>query len=397
MEKIEHFNAKNSLPHKAAFFPMSGTYFNAGVQHPVSKGCVNAAQNYLQYKGFHTDTDYDPLVSRQNVLALFATLINAEVDELAYVQSTTVGENLLLQALKLVEKGGQVITDDLHYFGSYQIYGELQKQGVKVITLRNHNGKIDLAQYEAAITEKTTLIAVSSVSTFNGFQHDLKALCMIAHAKGALVYADAIHHIGATPFDVKESNVDFCSCGTFKWLMADQGLGFLYVKRSVLPELKRPWYGKRQVKSLKTHVFPGDDITTDDNIYEYELANTTEGYFSIWSEPRIVVAQLEYSLKYILDVGVDIITEYRQPFLKRLQDEIPKLGFKPLTPKGSVTPLLAYEFKNANKILGPIFKKANILASLYKGHFRIAISVYNDMDDVERLLNVLKSVSQGAE
>lgn len=397
MENIIEFNAKDKLPHKEAFFPMKGIYFNAGVQHPVSKGCVNAAQRYMEYKGFHETTDYDPLASRQNVLGLFATLINADVDELAYVQSTTVGENLLLQALNVVEKGAQIITDDLHYFGSYQIYGELKKQGVEVITLRNRDGKIDIEQYENAITEKTTLVAVSSVSTFNGFQHDLKALCKIAHAKGALVYADSIHHIGATPFDVKDSGVDFCSCGTFKWLMADQGLGFLYVKRSVLPELKRPWYGKRQIKSLKTHVFPGDEITTDDNIYEYELANTTEGYFSIWSEPRIVVAQLEYSLKYILDVGVERITEYRQPFLKILQEEIPKLGFKSLTPKGSITPLLAYEYRDASKVLGPVFEKGNILASLYKGHFRIALSVYNDMDDIERLIEVLKSVSYDAE
>lgn len=397
MNKLDQKNSKKSLPHKEEFYPFEGIYFNAGVQHPASKGCVEAANKYLNYKGFHENSNYDPLMARQNVLELYAKLINADVNEIAFVQSTTVGENLLLQALNIINTGGQVITDDLHYFGSYQIYGELKKQGVDVVTLRSKNGSIDLEQYEKAITEKTTLVAVSSVSTFNGFQHDLKELCKLAHSKGALVYADSIHHIGATPFDVRDSNVDFCSAGSFKWLMADQGLGFLYVKKDVLSKLKRPWYGKRQIRSLTTHVFPGDVITSDENVYEYELENTTEGYFSIWSEPRIVVAQLEYSLKYILDIGVDRITEYRQPFLKHLQEELPKLGYKALTPKGTITPLLAYEFKDAAKILSPILKEHNILASLYKGHFRIALSVYNDMADVERFIDVLKIVSQDIE
>lgn len=380
------------FPHKNLFYPIKGSFFNAGVQHPVSRGCVKAAEEYLTYKGFHTDLDIDPLALRKEVMELYGKLINANPTDLAYVQSTTVGENLIIQALDLVNKKGRVVTDDLHYFGSYQIYGELEKQGVEVITIRNKNGAIDLAEYRNAITKETNLVAVSSVSTFNGYQHDLKTLCEIAHTKGALVYADAIHHIGATPFDVKETNVDFCSCGTFKWLMADQGLGFLYVKNDVLPKLKRPWYGKRQVKNLVTHVFPGDNITQDQNIYEYELAETTEGYFSIWSEPRIVMAQLKYSLSYLLETGVDEITEYRQPMLKKLRKEISALGFKCLTPEGTVTPLLAFEYDNAAGILTPVFEEADIKASLYKGHFRIAVSVYNDMDDVGHLINTLKTI-----
>ncbi|MCC3859807.1 aminotransferase class V-fold PLP-dependent enzyme [Pseudemcibacter aquimaris] len=380
------------LPHKSEFFPFNSTYLNSGVQHPVSKGCVEAANEYLTYKGFHTDINIDPFALRKEVLGLYAELINADPVDIAYVQSTTVGENLIIQALDLVNKKGRVVTDDLHYFGSYQIYGELQKQGVEVITIRNKDGAIDLDDYKRAITDDTDLVAVSSVSTFNGYQHDLKTLCDIAHKHGALVYADAIHHIGATPFDVKETNVDFCSAGTFKWLMADQGLGFLYVKQGLLKSLKRPWYGKRQVKNLVTHVFPGDDITNDQNIYEYELAETAEGYFSIWSEPRIVMAQLKYSLSYLLETSVEAITEYRQPLLKKAREEITKLGFHCLTPEGTITPLLAFECENATKTLGATLKKANIQASLYKGHFRIAFSVFNDMDDVDHLVNTLKSV-----
>lgn len=389
MIKNDGFDTASELPHKDAFFPIRGVYFNAGVQHPVSRASAAAAEEYIRYKGFHTDMDYDPAAMRSNVIGKFAKLVNAEPDELTLVGSTTAGENLIIQALDLEAKGGRVVTDDLHYFGSYQIYGELKKQGVEVITIRNINGDIDYKAYEEAITDQTTLVALSSVSTFNGHQHDLKRICDLAHSRGALVYADAIHHIGATPFDVKDSGADFMSCGTFKWLMGDQGTGFLYVRRDRLQSLKRPVYGKRQVRNLVTHVFPGDEITTDDNVYEYDLAENTEGYFSIWSEPRIVIAQLDRSLEYLLAVGVDRITAYRQPMLRFLRKEIEALGYKCLTPGRMITPILSFDCADAAKRLGPLFSEADIKASLYKGHFRIAVSVYNDMADAAYFVKTL--------
>lgn len=392
MTLTNKFDPSSPLPHKQAFFPLKGTYFNAGVQHPISRDCVSAAQHYLKYKGFHAQSDYDAIDMRKKTLTQFAKLINAHPHEVSYVPSTTSGENLIVQALELVKKGARVVTDDLHYFGSYQIYGELKKQGVEVVTIRNNNGKIDIEDYQAAITDNTTLVAVSSVTTFNGYQADLKNICKIAHEKGALVYADAIHHIGATPFDVRDSGVDFCCCGTYKWLMADQGLGFIYVRADRLDSIKRPWYGKRQVRNLVTHVFPGDEITDDDLIYEYDLEKSTEGYFSIWSEPRIIIAQLHSSLQYLLDTGVARITDYRQAMLRKLHEEVPKLRFKTLTDKDSITPIFAFVCDNATERLSPVFKEANIYASIYKGHCRVALSVYNDLDDVELLINALKKV-----
>tara|TARA_R110002096_G_scaffold416576_2_gene619393 strand:- start:228332 stop:229513 length:1182 start_codon:yes stop_codon:yes gene_type:complete len=390
MNDSKPFDTTTPLPHKDAFFPLKGVYLNAGVQHPISRASVNEACKYLTYKGFHTDIDIDPLTVRKEVLVKFASLINARCEDLTFVGSTTVGENLILQALELNIKGGEVITDDLHYFGSYQMYGELKKLGVNVITIRSKNGTIDYKDYEAAVTDETTLIVISGVSTFNGHQHDVKRVCDIAHAKGALVYVDGIHQIGATPFDVQDSGVDFACCGAFKWLMADQGLGFLYVRPDRFDRIKRPWFGKRQVRNLVTHVFPGDDITNDQNIYEYELEESTEGYFAVWSEPRIVIAQLRASLQYILDVTVERICQYRQPMLHYIRKEIEAIGFKCLSPADSITPILAFECRDANKRLGPLFEDANIKASLYKGHFRVAVSVYNDIDDAIKLVETLK-------
>lgn len=377
-----------ALPHKAAFFPLDGTYLNAGSQHPLSRAAKAAVERYLRYKTMADDGDYSAYRVRSRAVESYAKLINATPEEIAFVPSTTAGENLVIHALGIGESGGRIVTDSLHFFGSFPTYGELAKRGMDVETLRHENGRIDLEKYEAAITGDTRLVAVSSVSTFNGFTHDLKALCELAHAKGALVYADVIHSVGAMPFDVRETGVDFCSASGYKWLMADMGLGFLYARRDRLGQLRRPWYGYRQVTKFESHVFPGDP--PGEGVADYELGDDTAGgYFAMGTVANAVAAQLDASLEYLLAVGVERIQAYRQPLLDRLRQALPDLGYPVLTPPGTTSALITFRCDDAREVLKPKLDDAGIRISVSRDHFRVSPSVYNDMDDVERLIEVL--------
>src|SRR4029453_15585674 len=161
---------------------------------------------------------------------LFADLINAKPSEVAYVSSTSAGENLVVQALALVRRfDGNVVTDGLHFEGALLHLLELKKQGLDVRVVKpTKEYRIDFKDLEKVVDKKTKLIEVSSASMYNGFQHDLKKVCDLAHAHGAYVYADIIHSAGAEPFDVKATGVDFAACSTFKWLVGDFGLRFFF-------------------------------------------------------------------------------------------------------------------------------------------------------------------------
>lgn len=371
------------LPHKSAFFPLPGVYLNSASQHPLSRGARAGADAYLQYQTMSGNRDYSMRDARTRVLENYARLINATTDEIFLVQSTTAGENLVLNALDIPDAGGRIVTDALHFFGSFPLYGELAKRGMDVVTLRPTDGRIDMAEFEAAITADTRLVAVSSVSTFNGYEHDLKAICEIAHAKDALVYADVIHGVGAVPFDVRETGVDFCSSASYKWLMGDFGMGFLYVRGDRLERIERPWVGYFQASSLQTHVYPGDLVG------DYELENTTRGHFAMGTMANAVAAQLDYSLQYLLDVGVERIQAYRQPLMDRMQETLPELGYPSLTPPESRTPLSSFACENARERIGPRLREAGVQISVYQNRFRVSPSVFNDMDDIDYLLEVL--------
>ena len=55
------------------------------------------------------------------------------------------GENLVLKAMGFPQMGGRIVTDALHFFGSFYTYGELKKAGMDVVTLgMTADGRIDM-------------------------------------------------------------------------------------------------------------------------------------------------------------------------------------------------------------------------------------------------------------
>lgn len=268
------------------------------------------------------------------------------------------------------------------------MYAELAKQGVEVEVLRPQDNGISLDQMRKAITPGTKLVAISSVSTVNGFAHDLKELCSIAHAQGALVYADMIQSAGAVPMDLHDSGVDFAASATYKWLMGDFGVGFLYVRKDRLPMLKRVQHGYRQIKSFESHVFPFEPA--GEHVFDEEPRDSTGGYFEVGTLGNEGVAGLQYSLSLIDRIGVKAIQEHRRPMIERLQEEMPKLGFVPMTPKSSVTSIVSFAYEGADKLLKPKLDKAGVNIQCYPHRVRISPSFYNDMNDIEKLVKALR-------
>lgn len=373
-------------------FAIKGTYINAAYTHPMSLGSYREVNRFLNARMLNRiePKEYDPF-ERPAVTAAFAKLINASPEEIAWIPSTMVGENLVINGLGLPGSGGHVVTDGLHFHGSLFLYDQLQKQGgIKLSVVKPRDNRIDLNDLDAAITPGTRLVALSLVSATTGFAHDLKEVSKLAHSRGALVYADIIQAAGAVPIDVQDSGVDFCASSTYKWLMGDFGMGFLYVRKEVFPQVKRTLIGFRQMKSLKTHFLPFDP--PGNNLFDSEGYGNMSGHFEVGTFASESVAAVRYSLDFLNRTGVEKIYQYRKPMIDRLQQELPSQRYLPLTPTDSVSPIVCFACKDAATILKPKLDAADIDISIYENSIRISPSFYNDIDDIHHLLSVLKSV-----
>jgi selenocysteine lyase/cysteine desulfurase len=225
------------------------------------------------------------------------------------------------------------------------------------------------------------------VSTINGFEHDLKAVCDIAHEAGALVYADIVHAAGCVPVDLHGSGVDFAAGSSYKWLMGEFGLGFLYVRKDLLPRLKRSNYGYYGMNAFESHVYPFD--TPGDTVVDYGFADDTAGWFAVGTHAHTPVAILDHSLAYLLDVGVENIQAYAQTMIVRLKEELPERGFQMMTPVEATTPIVTCVLEDARTKLGKKLADAKVRITVSRNRFRVTPSVFNDMDDVDRLLAAL--------
>jgi Aminotransferase class-V len=211
---------------------------------------------------------------------------NARPSEISYVPSTSAGENLVVNGLGIVGTDANVVTDALHFDGALLHLGELKRRsGLDVRIVMPRDWRIDIKDLERVVDRKTKLIEISLVAMDNGFQHDLKAVCDLAHAHGAYVYADIIQAAGNTPIDVRQSGVDFCACSSFKWLMGDFGLRFLFVREGLLDTvLHRTQYGYYEAKSMESHFLPNDK--PGDAPYTWQLGATMPARTSRWVRRR---------------------------------------------------------------------------------------------------------------
>jgi len=321
------------------------------------------------------------------VKSQFAALINAKPSEISFVPNTSTGENLVINGLGIIGTDGNVVTDGLHFDGAILHLQALQRdQALDLRIAMPREGHIEIRDIERLVDKKTRLIELSLVAMYNGFQHDLKAVCDLSHAHGAYVYADIIQAVGATPIDVRSSGVDFCACSSFKWLMGDFGIGFLYVREDLLGRIRRSQYGYHSARSIETHFLPFDQPSKKP--FSWELGTDASAYFEVGSNAHAPMAALGASLPYLRKLGVERIESYRQPMLDRLRLEMPRLGFPCVTPPETKSALITFSVKDRKPVLERLVK-ADINVRLGAHYIRVSPSIYNDLRDIDRLLEAL--------
>jgi len=357
------------------------TYLNSAALHPVGTFAANAMKQMIDHRLFGPGEGRADFGGRQQeeLKAKFGALINARAAEIAYTANTSDGENIVVMGLDLAKQGGSnIVIDELHFTSSLYMYKELEKKGVELRIVKHKNWKIDPEDMAKAIDKNTRLVSIALVSNVNGFMHDARSVSAIAHARGALVFADIIQAVGAVPVDVKALGIDFASSGTYKWLMGERGIGFLYVREdlqgTVLPTTR---YGHRQVSNFNRAQLSWEPMP---GAARYETGGI----------PVVLAACVNAGIDYVNKCGLTNIRTHAKQLTDRLQNELPPLGYKALTPRDTETPTVAFELKDApatskmlqaGKVVGTVVGNEN--------RIRLAVSVFNTHEDIDRVVAVL--------
>ena len=115
-------------------WPRNQTYLNSAGRHPISVASRQAIDRYLDFE-LHGPGEGRQSVGEQDlheIKRLYGKLINAKPEEIALIQSTQIGENIVADGLGLPEAGGNVVTDALHFHGGIYHWKALEERGLEV-------------------------------------------------------------------------------------------------------------------------------------------------------------------------------------------------------------------------------------------------------------------------
>jgi selenocysteine lyase/cysteine desulfurase len=363
------------------WFPITKhkVFLNHAAQSPLPKTVADAVRKYADDFSNFGDTSIE---WNDGGKPLFAKLIGAKKEEIAFIENTSVGMNIAASVLHY-PPGSKIVTTDLEY--PSVVYPWLRKSlGVKVHYVKNVDGKILLDDVEKVVDDKTVAVAVSHVEYVNGFRNDLRALSEIAHKHGAYLIVDAIQSAGAIPIDVKKDDVDFLATACYKWLLSPPGAGYFYVKEELIEKFEPPFVGWA---SVKPEVFETIDFW---DIWGLRLSETASR-FEVGSPSFISLIGAAEALKMILNFGIENIEKRILKLTDHAIEAVKSLGLEIFTPeeKKNRSGIVLFKIRKPQELVAQLRQKGIVVSARAHG-IRVSPHFYNTEDEIDRLIEEVK-------
>ena len=222
--------------HSVAYFDGPG-----GTQVPTS--VVDAMRDYLLHHnsnshwGYPTSVETDAIIDAARAAA--ADFLNSAPSEVVFgANMTTLAFSLSRALAPTFAPGDEIVATELDHHANVAPWTRLAaERGAVVRTVRMHtdSGTLDWADFEKQLTARTRLVAIGASSNAIGTITDVARAATLAHARGALVFIDAVAYAPHELIDVRALDCDFLACSAYKF--HGPHLGMLYGRHHLLAAL----------------------------------------------------------------------------------------------------------------------------------------------------------------
>jgi selenocysteine lyase/cysteine desulfurase len=352
-------------------------YLNSCSQGALSDAVRSGLEHYLATWD-EQGSPWETWVNHyEEARAAFAKFINASPDEVAIVTSVSAGINAVASALNFRERR-KIVMGEFEFPTMGHVWLAQRSRGAEVQFVKAEGDRIPAANYEKMVDHQTCIVPVTHVCFKNGFRSEVSAIRQIARQAGALVMLDDYQDCGTRPVDVKAMDLDFYLSGTLKYLLGPPGLAFMYVRNALIGSLAPTvsgWFAQANPFAYDAQHF--------------ELSPTARRFESgSPSVPNVYGAMPGFQM--LEQIGMANVAAHIKSLTQSLLSDASELGIRIKTPADSAGPLVVLHSKDSALLVQKLAENDIVASNRYDG-LRIAFHVYNTMDDVKAVMEVLKN------
>lgn len=321
----------------------------------------------------------------------------AHADEIIFTHGATEAINLVASSWgrAFLKKGDEVVLTQLEHHANIVPWQLLRDQiGIvlRVVPFQE-NGEVLLEDVQAALTDKTKLVAIAHVSNALGTILPVKEIAQLAHQAGALCLVDGCQAAPHMPVDVQDLDADFYVFAGHK-VYGPTGIGVLYGKRDVLKDMP-PYQGGGDMISSVT--------------FEKTTFQEAPMRFEAGTPPIAEVIGLHAALDYMTSLGWDAVVAHEKELTHYAHQELSKVeGVRLIGTAPQKCGIVSFVM---NKIhphdIGTILDSEGV--AIRAGHhcaqpvmdalgvpatIRASFGVYNTKEDIDALVRGLHKVKE---
>ena len=378
-----------------------GIYFDNAATMFKPQAVIDAVMRYYTegsvniHRGEY-DLSYSVSEAYDAARAKVAHFINADPREIIFTSGATGSMNLVAMAYaESVLKAGDVILtlESEHASSILPLMRAAKKTGARIeyIPLAE-GGRFELDAYRQALHDRVRLVAVAHVSNVLGYVLPIAEMTQLAHAVGAVMAVDGAQSVPHLATDVKAWDIDFLSFSSHK-MLGPTGVGILYGKKAILDQLDPVLLG-------------GGSNARFDRFGQLILKETPTKFEP--GTPAIEgVLGLSAAIDYLQGIGMDNVFSAEHALKERLVNGLRSMEHIVLYNADAPTGIVTFNVKgipaqdvafylNANGIMvrsGNHCAKVLVDVIHTPDTVRASLAFYNTPAEVDRLIDVLRSVT----
>jgi selenocysteine lyase/cysteine desulfurase len=330
-----------------------------------------------------------------------ARYLQADAGSIALMENASQGLSLAAASIPL-QAGDNVVLLRSDYLQTAVPWARRSKrEGAELRFVAPREGRIELDDVAGAMDRRTEALCLSSVQWTTGQRLDLDALCQMARDHAAWLVLDGAQHVGSVRLDLARTPVDFLACSGHKWLNCPFGSGFLHVGRRAAAELEPPlvgFLGAEQPAGGWGAYFADPQASAEDLL---TLPHTARPWETGGTPNFPGGVALHAASELLLELGPAAVEEHILELGGRLQERLRALGVQVITPSqssqraGIVTFRWGAGVEDEQAALSALQERGVQLSLRYGGGLgglRAAVHLFNDEDDVDRLVEELAAL-----